>query len=206
MFVYLDESGDTGFKFRQGSTRFFVITLLIVEDPIPIHAAIDELRRRFGFDHRTEFKFNHSSAQVKRAFFEELRKHDFAVQALVIDKTTVPRQSMKQQESFYDFVIRSVLANNREAIQDAMLVLDQSIKSRKRQDQLATYLRRALNTDPHASRIRGIVHHESHRDNLIQAADMVSGAIYARYHRNNDVYFKFIAEKVVPPQGELLMW
>ncbi len=44
MFVYLDESGDTGFKFRRGSSKYFVVTLLLVEDPIPVQIAIDELR------------------------------------------------------------------------------------------------------------------------------------------------------------------
>ena len=47
MFVYLDESGDTGFKFPN-SSRYFVIALLLIEDPIPFHAAIEDLRRTIG--------------------------------------------------------------------------------------------------------------------------------------------------------------
>jgi Protein of unknown function (DUF3800) len=39
MHVYIDESGDTGFKFRSGSSRYFVVTLLLVDDPIPLHQA-----------------------------------------------------------------------------------------------------------------------------------------------------------------------
>jgi hypothetical protein len=44
MFVYLDESGDAGFKFRQNSSRYFIVTLLLVEDPIPLQGAVDGLR------------------------------------------------------------------------------------------------------------------------------------------------------------------
>ncbi len=32
-YVYLDESGDLGFE--QGSTRYFTITFVIMEDPVP---------------------------------------------------------------------------------------------------------------------------------------------------------------------------
>jgi hypothetical protein len=45
MYIYLDESGDTGFKFRQGSSRYFVVALLLVDDPIPLHQEIHESHR-----------------------------------------------------------------------------------------------------------------------------------------------------------------
>jgi len=73
MFVYLDESGDTGFKFNQGSSRYFVITLLLVTDPIPIHAAIDELRISLGFDRGNEFTWVNSSRDVRWAFLQMLQ-------------------------------------------------------------------------------------------------------------------------------------
>lgn len=45
MFVYLDETGDTGFKFDKGSSRYFVVTMLLVQDPIPLYTAIDDFRK-----------------------------------------------------------------------------------------------------------------------------------------------------------------
>ncbi|MCC7025169.1 MAG: DUF3800 domain-containing protein [Thermomicrobiales bacterium] len=90
MFVYLDESGDTGFKFRQGSSRYFVITLLLVADPIPFHIAIDDLRQRLGFSPRNEFKWVNASEDVRWSFLEMLRKQDFTARVLVVDKTSLP--------------------------------------------------------------------------------------------------------------------
>lgn len=206
MFVYLDESGDTGFRFRHGSTRYFVMTLLLVEDPIPIHAAIDDLRRRLGFGPYDEFKFNHSATTVRGAFLLELRKHDFWARSVVIDKTLLSHRAMPKQETFYNFLVRTILANDGGSIRDATLVLDESIKSRKRQDQLASSLRKALNADPRAPKVRAVVHHESHRDNLLQATDMVCGAVYARYHRREIAYFDLVAAKFKPPHGDLWEW
>lgn len=44
MYIYVDESGDTGFKFGKGSSRYFVVALLLVDDPIPLHQAIHDVR------------------------------------------------------------------------------------------------------------------------------------------------------------------
>jgi len=72
MFVYLDESGDTGFRFARNSSRYFVITLLLVDDPIPFKAAVDALRESLGFAPGNEFKFYKSSEDVRWAFLRTL--------------------------------------------------------------------------------------------------------------------------------------
>jgi len=206
MFVYLDESGDSGFKFRQGSTRYFVVTLLLVDDPIPIQAAIDDLRRSLGFGPSDEFKFNHSAEDVRLAFLRRLNRQHFSARALVVDKTRMMRPHMRKRDTFYNYLVQMILRHDGGTIQDATLVLDESVKSKRRQDQLAAYLRHALNTSPSAPRVRQILHHASHTDNLLQAADMVSGAVYARFHRGNDAYFQVIRSKFGRPDGDLWVW
>jgi hypothetical protein len=206
MFVYLDESGDSGFKFDRGSTRYFVITLLLVDDQIPIQVAIEELRRELGFAPADEFKFSHSAEDVRFAFLRRLNRQRFSVRALVIDKTQMTQPHMRQRDTFYNFLVQLILRHDNGAIRDATLVLDESVKSKRRQDQLAAYLRHTLNANPDSPRVRAIVHHTSHTDNLLQAADMVSGAIYARYHRGNDAYLRIIRSKFGPPTGDLWFW
>lgn len=206
MFVYLDESGDTGFRFRHGSTRYFVIALLLVDDPIPIQATIDELRRELRYDARTEFKFSHTREENRKKFLARLIRHDFAIRAMVVDKTYLAEPRMKHRDSFYGELVRVILQHAGEAIRDAVLVLDESVKSRKRQDRVGTVLRRALNDGPAHPRLRDVVRHKSRADNLIQAADMVSGAIYCAYHRNDDRYLRIIRRKLEGPSGDLLVW
>lgn len=74
MFVYLDESGDTGFTFDSGSSAFFVITLPLVEDPIPFQTAISRLRQELGMSEGNEFTFYRSSEVVRDAFLQMLRR------------------------------------------------------------------------------------------------------------------------------------
>jgi hypothetical protein len=202
MFVYLDESGDTGFKFNQGSSRYFVITLMLVTDPIPFHNAIDDLRDSLGFAPGNEFKWVNSSADVRWSFLRLLRKQDFAARVLVIDKMLMTAPHMRNRETFYNFLVRLILTHDDGTIRDAVLILDESVKSRKSKQQLASYLRQALNLGPGGRKIVDVRYHKSHADNLVQAVDMVTGAIYTRYHRGNSEYLDYIKVKI----GDLWEW
>ncbi len=202
MFVYLDESGDPGFAFRQGSSRYFVITLLLVDDPIPLQSAIDALRVSLGFAAGNEFKFYHSSHEVRLSFLRMLRTQSFSARSLVVDKTLMTRPYMQRRETFYSFLVRMILDHDNDTIRDAMLILDESVKSKKSKQHLATYLRRELNANPAAPRLRGVRYHDSRSDNIVQAADMVCGAIYAHHHRGEDVYLREIRMKI----GDLWVW
>jgi len=45
MQVSIDESGDSGFKFRKGSTRYCVICVAIIENAIRVEESISELKK-----------------------------------------------------------------------------------------------------------------------------------------------------------------
>lgn len=197
MFVYLDESGDTGFRFRHGSSRYFVVTLLLVDDPIPLHSAIDDLRTGLGLAPGNEFKFQKSSNDVRESFLRMMRRQNFAARILVIDKTRITNPSSKTRSSFYSVLVRSVLENDHGTINNAILILDESVQSKQRKQQLSTYLRQSLNTDQNQRKITAVRCHASHTDNLIQAADMISGAVYAKYHQGNTRYYDIIRIKIV---------
>ena len=202
MFVYLDESGDAGFKFRQGSSRYFVITLLLVDDPLPFHEAVGQLRVSLGFQRDNEFKWVNSSKDVRWAFLRMVRQQDFTARILVIDKELMTTPHMRKRETFYNFLVQLVLKHGDDTIRDATLILDESVKSKKSKQHLTTYLRKQLNVNPEERKIREVRYHPSHSDNLIQAADMLTGAIYTHYHRGNSEYLDFIRVKI----SDLWVW
>jgi len=196
VFVYLDESGDVGFKFRQGSSRYFVVTLLLITDPLPFHEAVDELRSSLGFEAGNEFKWVNSSHDVRWAFLRMLRRQDFTARVLVIDKELMTAPHMRKRDTFYNFLVQLVLKHDNGTIREATLILDESVKSKKSKQHLATYLRQQLNANPEDRKIREVRYHASHSDNLIQAADMLTGAVYTHYHRGNSEYLDYIRVKI----------
>lgn len=196
MFVYLDESGDTGFKFDRGSSRFFVVTLLLVDDPLPFHTAIDALRESLGFAASNEFKWYHSSEDTRMAFLRMALKQSVVGRVLVIDKTLMTRPQMRKRETFYNFVVQMILKHDNGAISNAIVILDESVKSKKSKQELTTYLRKSLNSDPKDRKIRDVKYHPSHSDNLIQASDMLSGAVYASFHKADARYLDLIRARI----------
>lgn len=197
MFVYLDESGDTGFKFNQGSSRYFVLTILLTPDPLPLNAAIIELRTSLGFHDRYEFKFYNSRDAIRRDFLRLLTQHDLLIRTLVVDKHQLTSPQLHDRTSFYDYLVRCLLQHDGGRITNAKLILDQREKGKKSQQSLGTYLRREINASQGPERkITDIRYHESHRDNLLQAVDMACGAINAHYARGKPEYLRIIRTKI----------
>ena len=60
MLVFVDDSGDSGFKFNKGSSPYFVIACVIFDDILEAERAslaIKMLRRDLGLSDNHEFKF-----------------------------------------------------------------------------------------------------------------------------------------------------
>ncbi|MCA9878282.1 MAG: DUF3800 domain-containing protein, partial [Thermomicrobiales bacterium] len=55
---------------------------------------------------------------------------------------------------------------------------------------------RELNAGRTGNKIKDVRYHRSHTDSIIQAADMLSGAIYTRYHRDNEEFLAYIRVKI----------
>jgi len=196
MFVYLDESGDTGFKFNQGSTRYFVVTLLLTTDPIPLQSAVEQVRAALHYPSGTEFKFSKSSVAVREAFLNAINPFQFQVRALIADKETITRPYMHNKETFYNYFVRLVLDYDYGSISGATLILDESFRSRRSKEELRTYLRRQLNEGHESPKLVKIMYHRSHSDYLLQVSDMACGAIYAAYNKNEPRYRKIIKRHI----------
>lgn len=70
--IFMDEAGDTGFNFQGGSSRYFVVTIVIFDDPTQagrVDDAINALRRKLRMAIDQEFRFSphelHSPASMK---------------------------------------------------------------------------------------------------------------------------------------------
>ncbi|HEY7032680.1 MAG TPA: DUF3800 domain-containing protein [Thermomicrobiales bacterium] len=197
-FAYLDESGDTGFKrLGSGTSDYFVLTLVLIDDPGPVYAAIEELRDALGMARREEFRFAKTAHPRRERFLDELRRHDISVRALVVHKALLlGKPELRSQEALYATLVRNILLRNGEALSETTLVMDEYIRGRRAQQEFNTSLRRALNLHDDRRRLREIHHRKSQGDALIQATDMISGAIYASRARSNDRYLDLIKPRI----------
>ena len=197
MLVFIDDSGDPGFKLDRGSSRAFVIACVIFDDELEAEktaVAIKEFRRKMKFPDTMEFKFNKSSKKVRKGFLTEMARYKFRIRTIVMPKEKIYGQELKRsKESFYSYAIKTVLKHNNQTLKDAKIKLDghgERIFRRK----LTTYLRRELNIRQRKviSQLRFV---NSKTNVLIQLADMVAGAIYHKYTSNKkdaDIYYDIL--------------
>jgi hypothetical protein len=183
MLVFIDDSGDAGFKLEKGSSRFFIIALVIFDDELEAEktaVAVKELRRELGFPEDVEFKFFKSKHSVREKFLQTISSFQFRVRSLVVDKKLIKSDELRNNKnSFYSYIIKMVLKHSDGSILNAKVKIDGSGDRIFRRNFL-TYLRKELNTND-----RKIMHHcrlvDSKSNVLIQMADMVAGTIRRSY-------------------------
>jgi hypothetical protein len=201
MLVFLDDSGDPGFKLDKGSSRFFVISLVIFSDDLEAEktaVAIKELRRSLDFPDDVEFKFFKSSKSVRQKFLQAVNPYKFRVRSLVIDKTLIRSSELRtNKSSFYGYAIKMVLKHSNNLILDAKIKIDGS-GDRVFRKNFLSYLRRQLNSSEKRI-IKNCKLVDSRGNVLIQMADMIAGSTHRFYDKSKtdfDMYRRIIKRHV----------
>jgi hypothetical protein len=184
--VFVDESGDPGLKLNSGSSRYFVVTLLYFTDLDEANRAdshIGEIRRSFGLPEGFEFHFNKLNNYYRTEFLKRMAGFDFSYFSMVLNKTELYAEGFKFKDSFYKYTCKLVFDNAKAYLSNATVIVDGS-GSKEFRKQLEGYLKRRINASDENKHIKKLKIQDSHRNNLLQLADMVCGAV-ARSFREN---------------------
>lgn len=200
MLVFIDESGDTGRKTSKGSSKYFVISLVLFEDNEEAENCdkrIALLKRELGKEPSFEFHFQDNSDKIRTAFLNAVIPYAFTYFSVVIDKdpSKLIGEGFNVKESFYKYACNMVFSNAKPHLDNAIVILDKS-GSPTFQSNLKKYL--SLKTN--ASRrkiISKLKQQNSHSNNLLQLADYISGVINRKFQgkKNWQLYYKLMSQK-----------
>ncbi len=181
MLVFIDESGDPGFKLSKGSSQLFAAAMVIFATAQAAEltaVAIDGLAKRLRI--KPEFKFSSCKVDVRDEFFGLVARHEFSVRAIVVPKAVIYSQHLRtNKDDFYRYFVRSLIRYDNGRLRRAKVVVDGSGDRIFRRD-LQSYLKNQTPTGC----VDKLVFKNSKNDRLIQLADMVVGAI-VRSHRTD---------------------
>jgi len=182
MLIFIDESGDPGFKFSKGSSQYFAVALVTfkdIEQSLATAQAIEKLAN--GLRSFSEFKFSKSRPEIRDKFFEVVYPFEFSIRAIVIRKENLYSQNLRtNKENFYNFFVKSMLKFDNGLLSNAKVVIDGS-GDKVFKKELATYLRNKTRRGA----IRKVAFSDSKNDRLIQLANMCVGAIARSYTSNS---------------------
>lgn len=185
MHVYIDDSGDAGFKFDAGSSRFLVMAACVFADPTHIEHVAGCIREcRDKNRQRREFKYQGTRKGIKACFFECTDSAQYAVRAIAIDKMAIYSPKLRTSPTeLKSYAIYQLLTHHDGTIRDAKIVVDgQESKPFGMSDR--RYFRENVNR-----RISGTVREvefvDSKQSLPVQLADMTAGAI-SRHVREDE--------------------
>jgi len=201
MLVFIDDSGDPGFKIEKGSSVVFVIACVIFDDELEAEktaVAIKELRRKLKKSDNFEFKFNKANREFRLKFLEQVARFKFRIRAIVFEKSKVRSNELKtSKQSFYNYAIKMVLKHNFGTIKEAKIRLD-GHGDRIYKREVVRYLRKELNNRENRV-FQKLQFVDSKSNVLIQLTDMVAGAIHRKYEvgkTDAKTYYTVIKKRV----------
>lgn len=196
MLVFIDESGDPGFKLERGASPIFVAVMVIFkthEDAGVTQKAIEQsAARRF---HKGEFSFTGCGFRARDSFFECVQHCPFTVRAIVVRKQRIYSPRLQtDKDKFYEYFVKCMMQYDNNVLRDARVIIDGS-GDRVFRRNLHAALRRRIGSGA----IKEIRFKDSHRDPLLQLADMCAGAIARSFRtdrKNFDRWRKMLANHI----------
>ncbi len=184
-------------KLGGGSSEFFVVTAVLFEendDASKCDERINLIRTELGLSEHFEFHFSKCSKAIRRNFLEKVAAFDFFYFAVVLNKPKLYSPGFQLKESLVKYTAKLVFENAKPHLRDAIVVVDAS-GSKDFRNQLSTYLKRQVNDDRGHGLIKKVKTSRSDGNNLVQLADMVSGAIWRSFKHQDASYRRLVSHR-----------
>jgi len=205
--LYLDESGDLGFNFRdKHPSSFLTIAVLATshrETVDRIRVAVKRtLKNKINRKRKNEQELKGSSTtiEVKRYFYRIIKDCTFAVYAVTLNKIRVYdelRKGAQGKNRLYNYIARLVLEKIpfESAKEPIELIVDKS-KGRQAMEDFNSYLQTQLASRVHPSIPINIHHRDSRAEYGLSAADLFCWGIFRKHERGDEEWFREFADKV----------
>lgn len=197
--VFIDDSGDPGFKTGASSSTFVLAAALFIdpETATAVNKEIANYRKALGWKDGHEFKFRTATKDIKLGLLRVVNQYDFDIYAVYVNKAKYPNMfRLANSRKLYNWATKellSIMPLNKAAIRmDGKYTKQYKLR-------VKTYIRRELNVGGN-KRISDFSTSDSRRDNLIQLADIIVGSINRSLQADKTDsrdYIRIIQKKIV---------
>jgi len=195
-YYHLDDSGDPGMSGLASSSSHFALAMVQLPDRAPL-SELGAIRDKFQLP-AFEFKYQKTTAAHKAAFFKAIQRIPFRVRAVVVDKSGLDERfaAMNGQEFSIEFISLLTLRALELDIANDVLVIDGTTPAFRRA------LRIKLSEECRKLKRRNrpfkkIISGDSRREDGLQLADMIVGAVRQHVVGIEGGYYKTFESKVV---------
>ena len=193
-YIYIDENGDLGTK--PGSSKYFVMAAIKVEDSKKLEKIIKKTRRSFTKKMLTsnEIKGGNLPYDLKIKILKKLKNIDYEVYIIVFDKENRYKIGYGDNKKAYD-ILASRLAELINIDKPTFIFID---KSKNKQEEIDSFNELFLNNLNNIKKqpIK-IEHADSMHYKGLQMADLISWSTFQNFENDNHEFLDIIKNKVV---------
>lgn len=170
MICLLDESGDTGGRYNYGSSKYFIMSMVCVEESnaMMISNLIDELKIALGYSAKFEFHFRENSYRQRMAFLELMKQVDFNYFGVVYDKKSY---TFDKKKNIYKTALSEIFQLYNNKLLPQKIVFDE-IFGKRDFIPFRKYVKEMV-----GATVKNVNQEPSHKNNLLQLADYTAGII-----------------------------
>lgn len=195
-YLFLDESGDLGFSFDRGSSKYFVITILASREKRQLEKLAKDIHASFrGKGKRlNSLHAYRDNASVRRRLLRRVGLMDVRVFCLIVEKRLLPHAMHDDSVRIYRDAIKDILALVSvvdEYTCEPIILYASERETNKRHRFL---LEAAI-----AMTGVGVVLllERPEKEKALQVVDYVSWAVFRRYEYGDDEYYRLIEFRIV---------
>lgn len=200
-YIFLDESGDLGFK--SVSSKWFIFTIVLANNHRVIEKTVKKIHKSLKKKYKKvkELHAYHSKPEVRKKMLRLLSENkDLKILCIILNKKKVYVDLQNQKNYLYNYTANILLdrlhtrglLNIEEPID---MYIDQKDTNKFIRNNFQNYLRGNL-TKWSGARVN-IKIKPSHTEKCLQAVDFISWAIFRKYEQGDSEYYELIKNNIV---------
>lgn len=202
MIVFLDESGDLGFDLsKRGTSRKFVITLLVCRDETVVRGIRTAVRRTLKnkLNHKKkggriihELKGTGTTLAIKKYWYRHMPKQGWTIYTVALNKARVEERLTTKmgKKKLYNFLARFILEKvPLSDVEHIRLVVDKC-KNREEIKDFNGYLESQLEAMLPLDSELYIEHESSQTSPGLQAVDLFCWGVYRKYESRDTLWYR----------------
>ena len=200
MYIFLDESGDLGFK--KASSKWFLFTIAIVPEPRTLERVVKKVWRPLKKKHKKlgELHAYHADGATRMRMFRKLAEvENLKILSVILNKEKVYVDLQNQKNYLYNYTANILLdrlhtsgiLDDGEPIE---LFIDRKDTKKTLRENFVNYISQAMSVRRKGAFSATL--HASHENKSLQAVDFLSWAIFRKYEYGDYQYYEIIKDKI----------
>ena len=200
-YIFLDESGDLGFK--KTSSKWFLFTIAIVSEPRALERVVNKVWRSLKKKHKRlgELHAYHEKDITRERMLKYINEiKDLKILCVVLNKEKVYIDLQNQKNYLYNYTANILLErlHTKEIVpagEPIHLYIDRKDTKKYLRENFINYLSNSMKKR-RVDRFE-IKLHASHENKSLQAIDFISWAIFRKYEKGDYKFYDIIKNKIV---------